>query len=160
MRADAQLDPGTHPLVPGSPDADDAPVLDPDIGLDDADDRVEHERAGDDDVELGVTGAALSRARSKRLCVAPDRFVAWGLAVVLDADPQVGVTEADAIARGRPVAGEALGGGEALHPGRTRSTVRVSPGPQRSVEPAGRSSRKPAARRRSNSSRWFTRSNG
>ena len=152
--------PSTDPLVPGPPDADDAPVLDPDVGLDGTDDRVEHERAGDDDVQLGIARPALGRARSKRLGVAPDRLVAGSLAVVFDADPQVGVTEADAIAGGRTVAGEALGGGEALH----RRPHQVD-GPRLARPPAlGRARREvePEAGRspRSNSRRWLTRSNG
>ena len=38
--------------VPGAPDPDDPAVLDADVRLHDADDRVDDERAGDDDVEL------------------------------------------------------------------------------------------------------------
>ena len=108
--------PSLMPVVAGAPDADDAAVLDADVGLDGAEDRVEDERAGDDHVELGVGRPALGRARSDRLGVAPDRLVAGRLAVVLDADPQVGVAEADAVAGRGAVAGEALGRGEAASP--------------------------------------------
>ena len=111
VRADAQLDAVAYRLVPGPPDADDPPVLDPDVGLDDAEDRIEDERAGDDRVQLRVRGAALGRPRSKGLGVAPDRFVARGLAVIVDADPQVGVAEPDLVAGRRAVACEPLGGG-------------------------------------------------
>ena len=111
---------------------------------------IDDERAGDDDVELRRAGPALGRARPDGLGVAPDRLVAGRLPVLLDADPQVGVAEADAVAGRRPVAGEAFLRGEAGSPcpprrrrSRTRRTVRVSPGAQRSVEPAGRSRRKP-----------------
>ena len=38
------------------PDADDPAVLDADVGLDDADRRVDDDRAGDDDVELRGPG--------------------------------------------------------------------------------------------------------
>ena len=60
--------------------------------------------------------------------------------------------------------------GEAGHPGsapradspanRTSRTVRVSPGDQRSVAPAGMSRRNPRAASRSKTSRALTRSNG
>ena len=40
--------------VAGPPDPDDPAVLDPDVGLDDAEHRVDDERARDDDVELAT----------------------------------------------------------------------------------------------------------
>ena len=40
------------------PDAGDPPVLDPDVRLDDAEDGVDDERAGEHDVELRRAGAA------------------------------------------------------------------------------------------------------
>ena len=133
----AQLDAVADAGVAGPPDADDAAVLDADVGLDRADDGVEDEGAGDDGVELRMatrgpgSTAAGSSWRSPRWA---RRRGAWRSSV--DADPQVGVAEADPVAGRRAVAGEALGGGEAAHRTRTRRTVRVSPGAQRSVEPA------------------------
>ena len=53
--------------------------------------------------------------RSEGLGVAPDRLVAGGLAVALDADPQVRVAEAHVVVRGRAEACETLGRGEAFH---------------------------------------------
>ena len=50
--------------VAGPPDADDPAVLDPDVRLDDADERIDDERAGDDDVELRRAGSPLGRARA------------------------------------------------------------------------------------------------
>ncbi len=49
--------------IAGPPDTDDPAVLDPDVRLDDADDRIDDERAGDDDVELRRAGPPLGRAR-------------------------------------------------------------------------------------------------
>ena len=52
MRPDGQLDALADRVVPGPPDADDPPVLDPDVGLDDTEDGVHDERPGHDRVEL------------------------------------------------------------------------------------------------------------
>ena len=52
VRADLELDPVADRGVAGPPDPDDPAVLDPDVGLDDADRRIDDERAGDDGVEL------------------------------------------------------------------------------------------------------------
>ena len=56
VRADRQLDPVADRVVAGPPDADDAAVLDPDVGLDHAEHRVQDEGAGHDRVELGGPG--------------------------------------------------------------------------------------------------------
>ena len=151
--------------IAGPPDADDAAVLDADVGLDDPDEGIDDERPGDDDVELRRARPALGRAGPDGLGVAPDRLVVVCLAVLLDADPEVGVTEADAVAGRGAVAGEPFLRGEPAHRPASPSyrisrTVRVSPGAQRSVEPAGRSRWKPVAASRSKTSRRFTRSNG
>ena len=53
--------------VAGASDAHDAAILDADVGLDDADDRVDDQRAGDDDVELGRAGASPWVMRGRRL---------------------------------------------------------------------------------------------
>ena len=52
VRADDEVDAVADRRAPGPADARDPPVLDADVGLDDADDRVDDERAGEDDVEL------------------------------------------------------------------------------------------------------------
>ena len=112
VRADPQFDTVADPLIAGAADADDPAVLDADVGLDDAQDGVDDERARDHDVELGVRRPPLHRARAHGLGVAPDRLVTRSLAILVDADPQVGVAEAHTVAGRRSVAGETLGGGE------------------------------------------------
>ena len=142
---DRQLDAVADRAVARPPDADDPPVLDADVRLDRADERVEDERAGDDDIELGRTRAALDRPGSQRLRVAPDRFVARCLAVLGDADPQVGVGQADAIAGARAVACEAIGRGEAGHPGSPDASGRPRPRTARAAR---------SGSRRATSARW------
>ena len=51
-----ELDAVADRAAAGPSDADDPAVLDADVGLDAAEDRVEHERAGDDRVQLRRTG--------------------------------------------------------------------------------------------------------
>ena len=164
VRPDVELDPVADRRVPRPPDADDPAVLDPDVGLHDADRRVDDDRAGDDDVELRGSGpAGLRHPAAEVLRVAPLRLVAGRLAVLGDADPEVAVGEADPVAGRGTVPGEALLRREAAQrspPKRTSVTSRSSPGAQRSESPAGRSRRKPVAASRSNTSRALTRSNG
>ena len=63
VRADRELDAVADRAVAGPSDADDPAVLDADVGLDDAEDRVDDERAGDDRVELRVgPGRSLGRS--------------------------------------------------------------------------------------------------
>ena len=50
--------------LPARPIAGDPAVLDADVGLDDADDRVDDERAGEDDVELRRAGRLVPLRRS------------------------------------------------------------------------------------------------
>ena len=126
------------------PDADDPPVLDADVRLDRADERVEDERAGDDDVELGRTRPALGRSAVGASSRSPRsvRRRAPG-----------GPRRRGPTGRCRPrrtrspvrraVACEASAGERrvirspprppASPPNRTSRTVRVSPGAQRSV---------------------------
>ena len=70
---------------------------------------------------------ALGRPRPERLGVAPDRLVAGRLAILADADPQVGVAEADLRRRrsGRsgPAVPRATAGSSVAHRARTRVTV-------------------------------------
>ena len=153
VRADRQVDAVADRAVAGAADPDDPAVLDPDVGLDGADERIEHERPGHDDVELARARPALDAPRADRLGVAPDRFVAGRLAVLGDPDPEVGVGRAG---RGRRCVGPyrasrssgerrvtmpALASSPPSPANRTRRTVRVSPGAQRSDAPAGRSRR-------------------
>ena len=139
--------------VAGPPDPDDPAVLDADVGLDDADDGIDDERAGDDDVELRRARPALGRARPEGLRVAPDRLVAGRLAVLLDADPEVGVAEADAVAGRRAVAGEAFLRGEPAHGRPVAPSPRVADqadGPRLAGRPAlGRAGREVQAEARS-----------
>jgi hypothetical protein len=101
---------------PARPTPTSAAVLDADVGLDDADRRVDDDRARDDDVELRRARAArLGHPAAEVLRVAPLRLVAGRLAVLRDADPEVAVGEADPVAGRRAVAGEALLRGEAAH---------------------------------------------
>ena len=78
MGADDEVDPVADRGVPGPADAGDPAVLDADVGLDDADDRVDDERAGEDDVELRRSGrlVPLRDPAAEVLGVAPDRLVA------------------------------------------------------------------------------------
>ena len=92
--------------VAGLADADDAPVADADVGLDDAP-VVEDDRAGDDEVgrALGPGRAGLAHRLADDLAAAEHDLVA-GRAQrdrPLDLDEQVGVGQADAIADGGSV---------------------------------------------------------
>ena len=99
-RADARLDTGVARVA----DADDAAVLDADVGLDDAEERIEDEGVGDDEVErLGVgRGGRLAHAVADDLAAAELHLVAvaggLGDEVALDLDEELGVGEADAVA--------------------------------------------------------------
>ncbi len=127
-------------------DAGDPAVLDADVGLDHAEDGIHDERAGEHEVELRRAGrrVRLRHPHAQVLGVAPDRLVAAGGAVLLDADPEVGVAEADAVACGRRRSGcgtpPRTGGSPGSAPGRS----------SRPCAPAGRSSsrRAPSPRRR------------
>ena len=94
------------------------------------------------DVELRRAGPALGRARSEGLGVAPDRLVVARLAVFLDADPEVGVAEADAVAGRRAVAGEPFLRGEPAHRARLAVVPDQAHGPRLARRPAlGRAGR-------------------
>jgi hypothetical protein len=102
VRPDDQVDPVANLRVAGGADADDAAVLDPDVRLDDTQGGVDHHRSDDDGVELAFTGVVgLGLAQADGLAVAPRRLVAACLAIVLDAQPQVGVGDADPISPSR-----------------------------------------------------------
>ena len=162
-----QVDAGGDVRVAGAPDPDDAAVLDPDVRLHDAEERVDDEHAGDQHVELAVGGGAvvLRHPRADVLRVAPQRLVAVSDVVVLDADPQVGVAQAHAVARGRPVAARVLLARELSHRNPPAAIpderdLAGLPRLHRTDAPAGRSSRKPRAASRSNASRGFARQKG
>src|SRR5207244_3778956 len=110
--ADREVDAVADRGVAGPADADDPAILDPDIGLDDADRGIDDDRPDHHRVELGWPGvAALGQPDAEILGVAPDRLVAGCLEVSLDADPQVGIAEPDAIAGARAEAGSPGPGG-------------------------------------------------
>src|SRR5204862_5836068 len=89
VRPDAELDPIADPGVAGTADPGDAPVLDPYVGLDDPDRRVDDDGADDDRVELArADRARLGHADAEVLGIAPDRFVAGRLAILVHPDPQ------------------------------------------------------------------------
>ena len=122
--------PSRDARVAGPPDADDPPVLDPDVGLHDADDGVDDEGADHDRVQLGRAGLrGLRHADAEVLRVAPDRLVARRLAILADTDAEACVAEADEVARRGPEPGEPLGTREAGHPAPAPA---VGPGGSRS----------------------------
>src|SRR5207247_7662457 len=90
---------------------------------------------------------ALRHSLPDRLAVAPLRLVTGRLPILGNADPEARVGEPDPIAGRRPVTRECLGRAEPGHgvgsrprAYRTSRTSFVSPGDQRSVSPAARSS--------------------
>jgi hypothetical protein len=117
VRPDGEIDAGRDVGVAGTPDAHHSAVLDADVGLDDPQQRVDDERARDQHVELAVGRRAvvLRHPGPDVLRVPPQRFVAVPDVVALDAKPQIGVAEADAIPRRRPVASRVLGAGQLSH---------------------------------------------
>ena len=100
-RADDDVHPRLDVGVAGFADAADAPVLDADVGLDDApvvdDQRVGDHRVGD----LGSPPLALAHAVADHLAAAELHLLAVDRAVLLHLDPQVGVGQAHLVARGR-----------------------------------------------------------
>ena len=145
VRPDGQVDAVADGVVPGPPHADDPPVLDPDVGLDRTEHRVEDEGAGDD------------RRRARSRTAAPGSPAAGGSW----RSPRSARRRGPGGPRRRGPTGPCRRGapgrrwsgrsGPGARPGRgrviarTRTTVRVSPGAQRSVEPAGMSRWKPVA---------------
>ena len=101
-RTEAALDAG----VAGVADADDAAVLHADIGFDDAEERVEDERVGDDEIErFGVgCGRRLAHAVANDLAAAKLDLVAVAAAlgdeVAFYFDKEIGVGEPHLIASG------------------------------------------------------------
>ena len=106
VRSDRQVDPVADVRVAGPADTDDPAVLDPDVGLDHPDRRVDDEDPGDHHVELrGPDAGRLGHPGAQVLGVAPDRLVAGVVEVAFDPEPEIRVAEPDAVPRGGPVAG-------------------------------------------------------
>src|SRR4029079_3963501 len=95
--ADRNRDRGLDVRVDRLADLPDAPVLDADVGLDDApviyDQRVRDHGVGN----LRRYALALPHAVADHLAAAELHFLAVGRVVVLDPDPQVGVREPHAV---------------------------------------------------------------
>jgi len=91
--------------VPGPAETGDPSVLDPDRGLADALDRVDHERVRDHGVERLVTPYAAGReqAVADRLAESDQRLAPGSRVVALDLREQVRVAEANAVSRRRAV---------------------------------------------------------
>ena len=156
--------------LPGPPDPGDPSVLDPDVRLHDAEQRIQHDRARDDRVELALGGRAvvLGHPGAPVLRVAPERLVGRIGEVAFDPDPEVGVAQPDAVAGGRAVARRVLGARVPLRHAARPPSLRTGRGPPRasrrapiaeSRPPAGRAgTRRPPSR--SNSRCSFARQNG
>jgi hypothetical protein len=110
VRPDRQVDTIHDVGVPGAADADDAAVLDPDVGLHDADPGIDDDHTRDHGVELAVARRAvvLRHPRAPVLREPPERLVGGIGEIRLDPDPQVGVAETHAVARRRAVAERVL----------------------------------------------------
>ena len=95
-------------------DADDETIAQADVGFDDAP-MIDNQRVGDDGVEhaIGARGAAtLAHAVADDFAAAEFDFFAVNGEIALDARPQFGVGQTDAIARRRAIG---RGVGRALH---------------------------------------------
>ena len=92
--------------VAGPTHTHDPPVLDPQVGLHHAQQGIDDDHARDDRVQLAGPGCGivLGHAGTQVLRVAPQRLVSRLGEVLLHADPQVGVAEADPVTRGGAVA--------------------------------------------------------
>ena len=149
VRADREVDAVGDVRVARPPDPGDPPVLDPDVRLHDAEERIEHDRARDDRVELALGGRAvvLGHPGAPVLRVAPERLVGRIREVALDPDPEVGVAQPDAVAGGRAVARRVLGARVPLrHPAEPPS-LRTARGPPRASRPAPIAGSRPRAGR-------------
>lgn len=109
MGTDLQLDAVADVRVACAADGDDAAILDTDIGFDDAYDWVDDDGTDDDGVQLTRAGVfRLRLAKANGLAVAPQRLVSVSLPVILDAQPEVRVCDANPVADGWSVAGVKL----------------------------------------------------
>ncbi len=85
-------------------DADDPPVLEPDIGLDDAP-VIDDQRVGDHRVHspLGARRLGLAHAVADHLAAAELDLLAIAGAIILDLEDEVGIGEAEPVADRGPV---------------------------------------------------------
>ena len=115
-RADHDVDLGLDVGVAGLADADDAAVLQADIGLDDAP-VIDDQRVGDDGVDraLRARALALAHAVADHLAAAELHFLAVGRVIALDLDEEVGVGQPHLVAHRRA---EHVGIGRARDAGR------------------------------------------
>ena len=90
--------------VAGLAQRDDASVADADVGLDDAP-VIEDERARDHEVggTLGAGRARLPHRFAHDLAAAEHDLVAAGTTILFHLDPEIGVGQPNAVARGRSV---------------------------------------------------------
>ena len=172
VRADDEVDAVADRRAPGPADAGDPAVLDPDVRLDDADDGVDDERAGEHHVELRRPARAvpLRHPRAEVLRVAPDaarrrRPSGPPPRGSTGRCRRAGSGRRSSRRSGSGTPRRTAGSRAALVGRRRRRSGRVGPSssrpaPSRSYAPAGRSSRNPRAASRSKSSRGLTRSNG
>ena len=111
--ADDDGDAGLDVGIAGLADGGDVPVLDADVGFDDAP-VVEDQRIGDDGVDraLRVGDLRLAHAVADHLAAAEFHLVAVDGEILLDLDDEIGVGEPHAVAGGRP---EHVGIGRAFH---------------------------------------------
>ena len=174
VRPDDEVDAVADRRVAGAPDTRDPAVLDPDVRLDHADRRVDHDRADHDRVELRGTGRRPTgpcpagcpwrspRSARRRAPGDPPRPRSRGPCHRAGCGRPAGARSAPGAPPGR--GDSRLRASSAVRRRCRRSgragPSRVSPGLQRSDDPASRSSRYPRAARRSNSSRALTRSKG
>ena len=105
-RADQQIRIVHDVRIAGPPHADDQAVLHPDVRLEDAEHGIDDDDVADQEVELARRGQAVvhHQAGAQRLAPAAQHLVAVARVVALDQREQVRVAEADAVARGGPVA--------------------------------------------------------
>ena len=92
--------------VAGFADADDFPVLDADVALDDAEHRIDHQRIAQKHVER-AHGAVIARRHAEtiaqRLAAAMQALFAGNGEIMLDLGEKRGVAKADRIANGRAI---------------------------------------------------------
>ncbi len=98
------IDPRHDIRVAGFADSGDAPVLDADIGLVDAG-IVEHQRIGNHQIQrlILARSALLAHSIAQDLAAAKLALFAVDGVILLDLDDQVGISQADPVAGGRPV---------------------------------------------------------
>ncbi len=102
-RADDDIDTGLDVRVTGLADGLDVAILDRHIGLDHAP-PIHNQGVGDDGIRrLGAGALALAHAITDDLATTELHFFTVAGQILLDADPQLGITEADAVAGGRAV---------------------------------------------------------